>query len=68
MPKGLPALFAALDAILLSEGEGIGKGPDGSLKAHSVFAEIAGRFGRVPLEPGYHAKMLQQKCDRKAMQ
>ncbi len=51
--EGLPAQFAALDAIPFGEGEGVGECPHGDLEAHPVLARIARRLDGVPFEP-YH--------------
>src|SRR5262249_16912169 len=49
----LPAEFAALDAVLIYQCEGIGKDQHGVFEANAVFAFVSPGLGIVPFEPDH---------------
>src|SRR5215467_11965530 len=55
--EGLPAKLAALDAVLLDEGKGIGEDQHGVLETNAVFAFVGPGLGVVPLEPDHTTRV-----------
>jgi hypothetical protein len=61
-PYRLPSFFAAFNTVEFHQGIGVGKDTCRHLKAHTVFSQIIGRFGRIPFKARLHTNMLLHVC------
>jgi hypothetical protein len=55
-----PPMFAILDTILFGHGQRVAEHPKGQLETDSMFAQVAGRLGFVPVEP--YSRRTVQSC------